>query len=179
MEAKHSYRSTRSPDSKHDMNVSLHNCMNKLREELQEMNLNTFTVSRGMTNTMADIKGVDIWVNFTESEKGVLCELRSNRYNINPIAVKYGGGGHAKASGATVADKETAMATLHNDWNKTNFAISSWYPEVVNVVATMPEKVQKVIAFAEGSTKYVFLTPMQKFIQDMRKPRSLEELLNG
>ena len=65
-----------------------------------------------MTNTMADIKGVDIWVNFTESEKGVLCELRSNRYNINPIAVKYGGGGHAKASGATVADKETAMAML-------------------------------------------------------------------
>ena len=65
-----------------------------------------------MVNTMADIRGVDIWVNFTETEKGVLCELRSSRYNINPIAVKYGGGGHAKASGATVADKETAMAML-------------------------------------------------------------------
>ena len=82
------------------------------REEFDAMGLDVFTVSRGMTNTMADIKGVDIWVNFTESEKGVLCELRSNRYNINPIAVKYGGGGHAKASGATVADKETAMAML-------------------------------------------------------------------
>ena len=35
-----------------------------------------------------------------------------SKYNINPIAVKYGGGGHAKASGATVADKETAMAML-------------------------------------------------------------------
>ena len=81
-------------------------------EELAELNVDTFTVSRGMTNTMADIKGVDIWVNFTETEKGVLCELRSNKYNINPIAVKYGGGGHAKASGATVADKETAMAML-------------------------------------------------------------------
>lgn len=43
MEAKHSYRSTRSPDSKHDMNVSLHNCMNKLREELQEMMSNADT----------------------------------------------------------------------------------------------------------------------------------------
>ena len=50
---------------------------------------------------------------------------------------------------------------------------------VINNEAAMAEKVQKVIAFAEGSTKYVFLTPMKKFIQDMRKPRSLEELLNG
>ena len=81
-------------------------------EELQAMHVDTFTVSRGMVNTMADIKGVDIWVNFTETEKGVLCELRSSKYNINPIAVKYGGGGHAKASGATVASKEIAMEML-------------------------------------------------------------------
>ena len=67
-----------------------------------------------MVATMSDIKGVDIWVNFTETEECVLCELRSSRYNINPIAVKYGGGGHAKASGATVADRETAMAMLRD-----------------------------------------------------------------
>ena len=81
-------------------------------EEFTELNTDTFTVSRAMVNTMADIRGVDIWVNFTETEKGVLCELRSSKYNINPIAVKYGGGGHQKASGATVADRETAMAML-------------------------------------------------------------------
>ncbi len=81
-------------------------------DELQALNVDTFTVSRGMVGTMSDTKGVDIWVNFTETEKGVLCELRSSKYNINPIAVKYGGGGHAKASGATVADKATAMAML-------------------------------------------------------------------
>ena len=81
-------------------------------EELKALGVDTFTVSRAMTNTMADIKGVSIWVNFTETEQGVLCELRSNRYNINPVAVKYGGGGHAKASGATVADQDTAMAML-------------------------------------------------------------------
>ena len=85
-------------------------------DELAALDADTFTVSRGMTNTMADIKGVDIWVNFTETEKGVLCELRSSKYNINPIAVKYGGGGHAKASGATVSNKATAMAML-NDLN--------------------------------------------------------------
>ena len=81
-------------------------------EELKALNADTFTVSRGMVGTMADTRGIDIWVNFTETERGVLCELRSNRYNINPIAVKYGGGGHAKASGATVPNRETAMAML-------------------------------------------------------------------
>ena len=81
-------------------------------EEFQALGVDTFTASRAMVNTMADIKGVDIWVNFTETDKGVLCELRSNRFNINPIAVKYGGGGHQKASGATVADRATAMAML-------------------------------------------------------------------
>ena len=67
-----------------------------------------------MVNTMGDIKGIDIWVNFTETENGVLCELRSSKYNINQIAVKYGGGGHAKASGATVKDREEAMAMLED-----------------------------------------------------------------
>ena len=81
-------------------------------DEIKSYPADLFGISRGMVSTMADIKGVDIWVNFTETEKGVLCELRSSRYNINPVAVKYGGGGHAKASGATVPDRETAMAML-------------------------------------------------------------------
>ncbi len=81
-------------------------------EEMQQLGMDTFSVSRGMVGTMSDIKGVDIWVNFTETEAGVLCELRSSKYNINPIAVKYGGGGHAKASGATVASRDVAMAML-------------------------------------------------------------------
>ena len=83
-------------------------------EEFNQLGMDTFAVSRGMVNTMADIKGVDIWVNFTETENGVLCELRSATKNINPIAVKYGGGGHAKASGATVKSKEEALAMLQD-----------------------------------------------------------------
>jgi len=82
------------------------------KAELARIDADLFTVSRGMVNTMADIQGVDIWCNFTETDNGVLCELRSSLHNINPIAVKYGGGGHAKASGATVADRETAMRML-------------------------------------------------------------------
>lgn len=37
MEDKHSYRSTRSPDSKRDMTASLEDCKHKLRQELQDM----------------------------------------------------------------------------------------------------------------------------------------------
>ncbi len=82
------------------------------KEELPTYGVDTFTISRGMVATMADLKGVDIWVNFTETEGGVLVEIRSNKYNINPVAVKYGGGGHAKASGATVKDRAAAMSLL-------------------------------------------------------------------
>lgn len=83
-------------------------------DELNALNKDIFSVSRGMVGIMSDTKGVDIWANFTETENGVLCELRSSRFNINPIAAKYGGGGHAKASGATVADRETVMKMLQD-----------------------------------------------------------------
>ena len=81
-------------------------------DEARATGADTFSISRGMVGTMAEIKGIDSWVNFTETEDGVLCEIRSSKYNINPIAVKYGGGGHQKASGATLKDREEAMRLL-------------------------------------------------------------------
>lgn len=81
-------------------------------EELKSLGYDLFTISRGMVGTMSDIRGVDVWANFTESDDGVICEIRSNKYNINPVAVKYGGGGHAKASGATLKNKDEAMMLL-------------------------------------------------------------------
>lgn len=86
------------------------------KEEAATYDADTFTISRAMVGTMGDIKGVNVWVNFTETEGCVLAELRSNKYNINPIAVKYGGGGHAKASGATLKNRDEAMQML-NDLN--------------------------------------------------------------
>lgn len=83
-------------------------------EELKTLGISPFTASRGMVNVLGDMKGVDIWANFTEAEEGILCELRSAGPNVQPIAVKYGGGGHAKACGATVPDRETVMAMLHD-----------------------------------------------------------------
>jgi phosphoesterase RecJ-like protein len=82
------------------------------REEMAGLKADLFSISRGMVSVMNDIEGVDIWVNFTEAEGKVLCELRSSRFNINPIAVRYGGGGHKKASGATLPDRETALRML-------------------------------------------------------------------
>ena len=81
-------------------------------DEAKSYGVDLFTISRGMVNVMSEIKGIDTWVNFTESDDGVMCEIRSNKYNINPIAVKYGGGGHQKASGATLRDKDEAMRLL-------------------------------------------------------------------
>ena len=92
------------------------------KEELPTYGVDTFTISRGMVNTMSDIRGVEIWVNFTETEDGVLVEIRSSKHTVQPVAVKYGGGGHAKACGATVKDRAEAMALLEdlNAFNKEN-----------------------------------------------------------
>lgn len=81
-------------------------------KEMAELGADVFSISRGMVGTMSDIRGIDIWVNFTESDGGVLCEIRSSKYNINPVAVSHGGGGHAKASGATLKSREEAFALL-------------------------------------------------------------------
>ena len=84
------------------------------KEEAASYGADDFTLSRGMVNVMGEIRGIDIWVNFTETDEGVLCEIRSSLYNINPVAKKYGGGGHAKASGATLKDRDEAMALLED-----------------------------------------------------------------
>lgn len=84
------------------------------KEDLPENADAAPVVSTGLVGLMRDIKGVHVWVNFTESDDGIHTEIRSNKYNINPIAVKYGGGGHKKASGCTVSDKATAMLLLED-----------------------------------------------------------------
>ena len=85
------------------------------RKDLEALGVtDAFWVSRGMVNVMSDIRGIDIWANFTEDGDNVLVELRSSRYNIQPIAVKYGGGGHEKACGCDVKNYEQAMDLLRD-----------------------------------------------------------------
>lgn len=75
------------------------------------------------------------------------------------------------------ADEKMAMSELHSDWDKTNFAISKWYPETIQIISTMPEKVRNVVNFVEGDCKYISLIPMKQFIEEMRRPKSLKKLL--
>lgn len=82
------------------------------KARVEALGMEAQAVSRGYVNAMGDLKGVDAWVNFTECEQGVLCEIRSKNLNINQIAVAHGGGGHLKASGATLKDKQEALQVL-------------------------------------------------------------------
>ena len=85
------------------------------KEEFDSYNTDPFTISRGMVNTMSDLRGVEIWVNFTEVEEGkILVEIRSSKHTVQPVAVKYGGGGHAKACGCSVRNYDEAMALLED-----------------------------------------------------------------
>lgn len=86
------------------------------KEDVEKFGVDFFTISRGMVNTMAGIRGISVWANFTWDEKvqGIVVELRSNQFNINQIAVKYGGGGHRLASGATLPSWDVVDAMLQD-----------------------------------------------------------------
>ena len=72
-------------------------------KDVLETNMNPYSLARSIVNNMSGVKEVNVWATFTELEDGrVVVELRSNNKNVNKIAVKYGGGGHLNASGATV-----------------------------------------------------------------------------
>lgn len=72
-------------------------------EDVKRLGVSTYQISRGMIGVMSGIENINIWATFTENEDGeVYVELRSNKANVNQVAVKYGGGGHLQASGATV-----------------------------------------------------------------------------
>ena len=88
-------------------------------KDIENYGVDFQTVSRGMVGTMAGIEGIDVWVNFTEDAENncVAAEIRSNSYNINQVAVKYGGGGHLNASGASLKNFDEADMMLE-DLNK-------------------------------------------------------------
>ena len=86
------------------------------KEEVKELGVDIFTISRGMVNTMSGIRGIDIWVNFTEDEENncIITEIRSSKYVVVDIATKYGGGGHPKACGCSIASFEIADQLLND-----------------------------------------------------------------
>jgi phosphoesterase RecJ-like protein len=70
------------------------------KEVKNRFKISEFAVSRGLVSTMSQIKGIEIWVNFTETDdEEILCELRSSKIFVDDIARKYEGGGHHLAAG--------------------------------------------------------------------------------
>lgn len=69
----------------------------------------TFEEVSKNVNVLGNIRGCPIWTLFTRSPEGsIRVEFRSSGLNIQPIAFKYGGGGHATAAGARITSWDTA-----------------------------------------------------------------------
>jgi phosphoesterase RecJ-like protein len=83
---------------------------------LDEFDVDTNTVSRGMVNQMAGIEGIPVWANFTydRSNGKILCELRSRDVPVLPVAKKHGGGGHLHACGCTLGTWEETDEVLND-----------------------------------------------------------------
>jgi phosphoesterase RecJ-like protein len=97
--------------------------MKNKKEISERFNVSTFTVSRAMVNQMSGIKGIDAWINFTESDEGIMVEMRSKRVPIIDVAMQYGGGGHALACGCTLnsfKDIDYFLVDLHEHLVRSN-----------------------------------------------------------
>lgn len=56
---------------------------------------------------LANIEGYDIWIFFIENKDGsIRVRLRSSKKDISKLAKKYNGGGHKKAAGAIIYNKD-------------------------------------------------------------------------
>ncbi|ARJ49993.1 DHH family phosphoesterase [Staphylococcus lutrae] len=53
-------------------------------------------------NTIADLKGLKIWVFAVDEGEEIRCRIRSKNKTINDVAADFGGGGHPNASGVSV-----------------------------------------------------------------------------
>lgn len=97
------------------------------KEEIASYHVDIYDISRGMVNIMSGIEEIKIWVNFSETTDGlVYTEIRSNGYNINPVATYFGGGGHLQASGCTLQSLEQVQEVLEQLNQITKGENKSW-----------------------------------------------------
>lgn len=70
--------------------------------------LATYNVSASeaslFVNTIADLKGLKVWVFAVDEGSEIRCRIRSKGIVINDVAADFGGGGHPNASGVSVDD---------------------------------------------------------------------------
>lgn len=73
------------------------------KEDLEKLDIDTFSASRGMVNIASGIEEIKIWLNFTydKDTNKIIGEFRSRGIVIVELAKRYGGGGHNYACGAS------------------------------------------------------------------------------
>ncbi len=76
----------------------------------------TLEEASSVVGELSDIEGSLIWVAFIENmkEKNIRVRLRSRFLGINDLAIKYHGGGHNMAAGATVYSEEEMYALIED-----------------------------------------------------------------
>lgn len=63
-----------------------------------------------MVNLLSNVKGYPIWAFFCENDDGTChAEFRSNGPFVQPVAAKYGGGGHQLAAGVTLKNNSREL----------------------------------------------------------------------
>ena len=85
------------------------------RDYLSSIGFNDYAGS--LVNVLSNIEGHPIWAFFVENEDNKMSvELRSNKVEVLPVAIKYGGGGHPFASGISKSYfKEEIINSILND----------------------------------------------------------------
>jgi len=78
----------------------------EITKELMDMTGAVKNDTEGLVNMIRAIESVEVALLLREEEEGIKISLRSKNYvDVSKIATKYGGGGHIRASGATIKDK--------------------------------------------------------------------------
>lgn len=88
-------------------------------EQLKKLRVSS-SKANSMVNLLNNVVGYPIWAFFCEYEDGSChAEFRSNGPGVQPIASKYGGGGHFMAAGVTIPDiKEETIKPILKDLDK-------------------------------------------------------------
>ncbi|OYD26747.1 phosphoesterase RecJ-like protein [Mycoplasma testudineum] len=98
-------------------NFEVHNkiLVFKASRELQEKFQMSETEIASYNNVLANIEDYTIWLFLVEQEdKSWRVRMRSTGPELHEIAAEFRGGGHAKASGATLIDIETELPLMIN-----------------------------------------------------------------
>ncbi len=75
--------------------------------------------SEGAVDILRNIEGIELAAFLKEKDGGIKVSMRAKSYGVvNVIAMKFGGGGHAKAAGCTLdMSMEKALETIKNELN--------------------------------------------------------------